>query len=147
MNAMWHPNDVIRPVLLRHIRFKCDMMLAKDNTPRHAARSTLVMLVTNKRRTLQWPVHSMDLNPSKHMWDILKRNVRAQPLQPNLRELIHVLLIRCAILQQFLHRYIHYIMETMYIAVIATTCGHTMYRIEIKYDILILQFLFWGCPC
>ena len=33
MNAMWHPNDVIRPVLLPHIRFNRDMMLAKDNKP------------------------------------------------------------------------------------------------------------------
>ena len=38
-----------------------------------------VILVTNKRRTLQWPAQSIDLNPSKHVWDILKRNVRAQP--------------------------------------------------------------------
>ena len=90
MNAMWHPNDVVRSILLPHIRFNRDMMLAKDNTPCHAARRTLVMLVTNKRRTLQWPAQRMDLNPSKHVWDILKRNVRAQPLQPNLRELTRV---------------------------------------------------------
>ena len=31
----------------------------------HAARSTHVILVTNKRRTLQWCAQSMDLNPSK----------------------------------------------------------------------------------
>ena len=138
MNAMWHPNDVVRSVLLSHIRFNRDMMLAKDNIPRHAARRTLVILVTNKRRTLQWPAQRMDLNPSKHVWDILNRNVRAQPLQPNLRELIHVLLIRCAILQQFLHRYI-ISRGTVYIAVIATAGGHTMYWNEIKYD------LYWHC--
>ena len=62
------------------------MVLAKDNTPRHAARSTQVILLTSKRRTLQWPAQSMDLNPSKYVWDILKRNVRAQLLQPNRRE-------------------------------------------------------------
>ena len=80
MNAMWHPSDVILPVLLPHIRFNRDMMLAKDNTPRHAARSTQVILLTSKRRTLQWPAQSMDRNPSKYVWDILKRNVRAQLL-------------------------------------------------------------------
>ena len=37
-----------------------------------------------------------------------------------------VLLIRCAILQQFLHRYI-IPWGTMYIAGIATAGGHTMY--------------------
>jgi len=50
----------------------------------------MVVLVTNKRRTLQWPARSMDLNPSKHVWNILKRNVPAQPLQPNLKELTRV---------------------------------------------------------
>jgi len=86
MIAMWHPNDVILPVLLPHIRFNRDMMFAKDNTPRHAARSTHVILLTSKRRTLQCPAQSMDLNPSKYVWDILKRNVHAQLLQPNRRE-------------------------------------------------------------
>ena len=66
--AMCHPNDVIRPVILPHSSFNRDIMLVKDNTPRHAARSTHVILVTNKRRTLQWPAQSMDLNPSKQVW-------------------------------------------------------------------------------
>mgnify|MGYP000234660324 CR=1 FL=1 len=77
-------------VLLPHIRFNRDMMLAKDITPRHAARNTHVILVTNKRRTLQGPEQILDLNPSKHLRDILKCNVCAQPLQPNLRELTRV---------------------------------------------------------
>jgi len=38
----------------------------------------------------------------------------------------HVLLIRCAFLQQFLHRYI-ISWGPMYIAVTATAGGHTMY--------------------
>jgi len=70
--------------------FNRDMMLTKDNTPRQADTGTQVILVTNKRRTLQWPAHSMDLNPCKHSWDILKRIVRVQPLQPNLKELTFV---------------------------------------------------------
>ena len=75
------------------------MMLAKDITPRHAARSTHVILVTNKHRTLKWPAQSMDL---------------------------FVLLIRCAILQQFFHRYI-ISLGTMYFTEIAIAGGHTMY--------------------
>ena len=35
------------------------MMLAKESTPRHANRITQVILVTNTRRTLQWPAQSM----------------------------------------------------------------------------------------
>ena len=103
------------------------MMLAKDNTSRHAARSTQVIRVTNKRRTLQWPAQSMDLNPSKHVWDILKRNVRAQPLQPNLRELTRITHQMCHYTTVFSQ--IHYIMgnKLLNIAVIATAGGHTMY--------------------
>ena len=113
------------PVILPHIRSNRDMMLTKDITPRHAARVTQVILVTNKRRTLQWPAQSMDLNPSKHVLDILKRNVlhsRCNQISGSSR----ALLIRCAILQQFLHRYI-ISWGTMYIAVIVTAGGHTMY--------------------
>ena len=108
MNVMWHQNDVIRSVHLPHIRFNCDMMLAKDNTPRHAARSTQVILVTNTRQTLQWPAQSMDLNPSKHVWDILKRNVRVQLLQLNLRELTGVTHQMCH--STTVSSHIHYIM-------------------------------------
>ena len=67
------------------------------------------------------------------MWDILKRNVRAQLLQPNLRECTRVTHQMCH--STTVSSQIHYIMGTMYIAVIATTCGHTIYRIEIKYDL------------
>ena len=78
-------------------------------------------------------------------WAIFKRNVRAQPLQPNLRELTHVTLIRCAILQQFLHRYI-ISWGKMYIAIIATAGGHTMYINEIKTRLIsILLLLLLGC--
>ena len=101
------------------------MMLTNDNTPRHAARRTLVILVTNKRRTLQWPAQSMDLNPSKHVWDKLKRNVRTEPLQPNLRELMSVTHQMCH--STTISKQIHSIMGNMYIAVIATADGHTMY--------------------
>ena len=122
-----HPNDIILPVLLPHINFNRDMMLAKDNTPRHVARNTQVIFVTNKRWTLQWPAQSMDLNPSKHTWDILKCNVRVHYSRCNpISGSSRVLLIRCAILQQFLHRYI-ISWGTMYIAVIDTAGGHTMY--------------------
>ena len=71
MHARTHAREVtskIRPVLLPHIRFNRDMMLANHNTPRTATRSTHVILVTNKCRTLQWPAQSMDFNPSKHVW-------------------------------------------------------------------------------
>ena len=67
----------------------------------------------------------MDLNPSKHVWDILKRNVRAQPLQPHLSELERVTHQMCH--STTVSSHIHYIMGTMYIAGIVTAGGHTLY--------------------
>ena len=80
ITAMWYRNDVIRSVLLLHIHANLDMMLAWDYTSRHAARSTLVMLVANHVQQLRWPAKSLDLNPIDHLLDLLKRKVRAQPL-------------------------------------------------------------------
>jgi len=53
------------------------------------ARST-VMLVANNGEKLRWPAKSLGLNPIDHLLDLLKYNVLAQPLQPNLRELMCV---------------------------------------------------------
>ena len=45
--AMRYRNDVIRSVLLLHIRANLGMMLARDYASCHAARSTLIMIVAN----------------------------------------------------------------------------------------------------
>jgi len=96
------------------------MMLAWDYTSRHAARSTLVMLVANHVQQLRWPAKSRDLNPIDHLLDLLKRKVRAQPLQLNLRELTRVIHQMCAAIpQQYIHRHI-LSMSIRYLAVDAT---------------------------
>jgi len=55
LTVMRYRNDVIRSVLLLHIRANLGMMLARDYASCHVARSTLVMLVTNNVQTLRWP--------------------------------------------------------------------------------------------
>ena len=76
---------------------------------------------------IKWPAKSPDLNPIEHVWDLLKRKVRAQPLQPNIREITRVIHhIWVAISQQYLHSYI-ISMRTMCLAVIAAAGGHTKY--------------------
>ena len=106
--------------------------------------------LTNKLRKLQWHAQSMDLNPSKHAWDIEAQCACTASLYNQLSVSSRVLLIRCAILQEFLHRYI-ISCGTMYIAVIATAGGHTMYWNEVYKCILLIQ-MYWycsvlGCPC
>ena len=74
-----------------------------------AARSTLVMIVANNVQKLRWPAKSLDLNHIDHLLDLLKRKVRAHPLQLNLGELTRVIHQMCvAIPQQYLHLYTFY---------------------------------------
>ena len=60
---------------------------------------------------------SLDLNPIDHLLDLLKRKVRAQPLQQNLGELTRVIhQMYAAIPQQYIH--IHILsMSTRFLAV------------------------------
>ena len=65
------------------------------------------MRVENNVHTLRWPAKSLDLNPIDHLLDLLKRKVRAQPLQLNLKELICAIYQMCAAIpQQYIHRHI-----------------------------------------
>ena len=71
-----------------HVRF--GLMLARAYALCHVARSTLVMLAAK----------SLDLNPIDKLLDQLKRKVRTQPLQINLRELMRVVHKMCAAIPQ-----------------------------------------------
>ena len=51
----YRKNDIIRSVLLLHIRTNLGMMLDRDYASCHAARSTLVMHVANNVYNLRWP--------------------------------------------------------------------------------------------
>ena len=85
---MRNRNDFIRSVLLLlllHIRANLGMILARDYTSCHMARSTLVRRLANTMQQLRWPAKSLDLNPIDHLMDLLKRKVRAQPLQDTTR--------------------------------------------------------------
>ena len=55
ITAMRYRTDVIRSVLLLHIRANLGMNLGRDYASCHAARNTLVMSVTNNVHKLRWP--------------------------------------------------------------------------------------------
>ena len=86
---MSYQNDVIRSVLLHKRRANLSMMLARDYTLCHAARSTLVMFVPNNVQKLRWSAINLDLNTIDHLLDLLKRKVRAQPSRRELASVIH----------------------------------------------------------
>ena len=136
ITATRYRTDVIWSVLLLHIRASLSMMLARDYPSCHATKSTLVILVANNVHTLRW--HVTHVNPIDHLL-YLKRKVRAQSLQLNLRELTCVIHQMCAAIpQQYIHRHI-LSMSTRYIVVNATPSGCIKYWNEIKYDVI------WFC--
>jgi len=82
------------------------------------------MRVENNVHTLRWPAKSLDLNPIDHLLDLLKRKVRAQPLQLKLMRAIYQMC--AAIPQQYIHRHI-LSMSTRYLAANGTPGGCTKY--------------------
>ena len=69
-----------------------------------------------------------DLYPIDHLLDLLKRKVRAQPLQLNLRELTRGIHQMCAAIpQQYIHRHILSMSTRRYLAVDTTPGGCTKY--------------------
>ena len=71
----------------------------------------------------RWPAKGLDLNPTDHLLDLLKRKVRAQPMQLNFRELTRVIHQMCAVIpQQYIHRHM-LSMSARYIGVDATPGG------------------------
>ena len=61
ITAMMYRNDVIRSVLLLHIRANLGMNLGRDYASCHAARNALVMSVTNNVQKLRWPAKNSGL--------------------------------------------------------------------------------------
>ena len=85
------------------------------------------MRVANNVHKLRWPAKILDLNHIDYSLDLLKRKVRAYPLQLNLRELTRVIYQMCAAIpQQYIHRHM-LSMSTRYLAVDATSGECTKY--------------------
>ena len=137
ITANRYRTEVTRSVLLLHIHVKLGMMLARDYASHHEVRSPLA---SSKQCTkLRWPAKRLDLNPIDHLLDLLKRKVRAQPLQRNLSELSLVIHQMCAAIpQKYIHRHI-LSTSTRYIVVYVTSGGCTQ-SIETKVNTTCFDF-------
>ena len=65
------------------------------------------VMSNNNVRVLDWPARSPYINHIEHLWDELKRRMRARPAQLMVQELRHEAIRTCVnIPQNFIKRYI-----------------------------------------
>ncbi|KAK3559184.1 hypothetical protein QTP86_005083 [Hemibagrus guttatus] len=60
------------------LKLKQTWVLQHDNDPKHTSKSTSEWLKKNKKKTLEWPSQSPDLNPIEMLWHDLKKVVHAR---------------------------------------------------------------------
>lgn len=85
MNADWYIRNIIEEHVLPYAGFigYDNFVLMHDNARAHAARTVIQYLQDVGIEALDWPPMSPDANPIEHLWDILKRHIRARNPAPN----------------------------------------------------------------
>jgi hypothetical protein len=79
INAVRYREDILLPHMVPFLQAHPDMTLQHDNATSH---SVCDFLQDRNVSVLPWPEKSPDLNPIKHVWDLLDRRMRARGIPP-----------------------------------------------------------------
>lgn len=83
LNAHRYITEVLEPHVMPYAQFIGDSFtLMHDNARPHTAASVRDYLAEIGIPVLRWPANSPDLNPIEHLWDMLKRKIRARDHAP-----------------------------------------------------------------
>lgn len=84
INAQIYLQECIEPQVVPFAPVIGDgFLLMQDNSRPHVARCVIQYLNNARINRLPWPARNPDLNPIEHVWDNLKRRVRARVPVPN----------------------------------------------------------------
>ncbi|GFV30791.1 transposable element Tcb2 transposase [Trichonephila clavipes] len=78
-----YADEILRPHVIPYAGAIGDSFVFQDDNARpHRARLVENMLEAETIQCMEWPVCSPDLNPIKHVWDMLGRCIAARPRPP-----------------------------------------------------------------
>jgi len=92
LNAQRYIDEVLNAEAISFMQRNAPVVFQHDNARPHTARITRARLAAANVNTMQWPAKSPDMNPIKHIWDALGRNVRRNHNPQNIHELTNALI-------------------------------------------------------
>lgn len=88
-DAIRYLDEILGPIVRPHTgAVGPGFLLAHDNARPHVARLCRQFLEDGGIDTIEWPPNSPDLNPIKHLWDIMFRSIRRRQVAPRTQSLV-----------------------------------------------------------
>lgn len=96
MTAARYITEILEDHVMPFVEFigNQDFLLMHDNARPHTATSVLRYLAEVGIQKVEWPAHSPDLNPIEHIWDNLKRKIRASSNPPETLDELRIAILR-----------------------------------------------------